>query len=1080
VVDNASTDGTREYLKKAASEHNNLKYIFNEENLGFAAGNNIGIKSTEADHYVLLNSDTIVTDQWLDKMAGFLEKNREIGMIGPVSNSVGNEQLINIEPEDTGEIIKRGLEWAEKYSDDFIYTSMLGFFCVMIRKDVIEKVGLLDEQYAFGMFEDDDYCLRVVNADYKLACHEGVFVYHRGSVGFKKMSDEGFKKLRKENMARFENKFNVKWTSKYNTLTFLNAVRQYMEKIDKSNVNNMKDKIYNRLSIINRFDFAALWESAVEKDDALHERSLLIEEINKALREKDDALHERSLLIEEINKALREKDDALHERASAIAERDSRINGLEHEVAETKRAVAIKDSQLYDKINELNRVYHSDFWKVASLYYRLRNDAPIISTLFKVVKVLKNEGLVECLRRIKSKLFTKVPASKEGQERLMPYDYNPYADIRQLKDIPVTVINKDYDAKNISTKFSLITTIFNESKNIVEFMESIEKQTLKPDELIIVDGGSTDDTVSLIEDFTKNTALNLRLIKPGRINIAAGRNVGIKECSNEIIVFTDAGCKLHDDFCKNLVGVFDEHDDADMVGGIYYPLKQNKYTCNFIPDFTNYTKWDTFLPSSRAIAVKKSICEKIGGYPEYLTLTGEDTLFDLNYRRASEKWYFSTKSFVYWSAPEDKEQSDRLAHSYIKGDGESGYGDFRFYDMFIDYKRNGRLPDRDIYKKQLEGFIDGRAKRSEIEIKKRKINGLVVILAGVPFADIGGGQRGTQLGLEFARNNYKVIFVNLYPSFGVKQDPIFFDIDYSLFEFYYINDFDIDETVERYKDILNKSMFIMEFPHPLFVPIIDHVRKKSKSAKIVYDYIDNWDSSLGGEWYTTETEQAIVKKSNRLLVSAKTLQDDLKLKTDKKSYLVPNSVNSHLFAPDKTHPRPDDLPNGKPVVLYVGSLYGDWFDWEVTEHSIKILDEFNFVFIGDYVHVPKANELNEKYGNAIFLGIKPQTSLPAYLTYSDVCTIQFKADHHISKYVNPLKIYEYLAMLKPVVATDMEELEGIPYIFISNDNDEFCRHLKDSINLDIDRDRIDNYISENNWGKRVSDIIDFTFNDSKR
>ena len=71
VVDNASTDNTREYLQQLQARQGNLKLIFNRENKGFPAGNNVGIRAAEADFYVLLNSDTRVTDYWLDKMLAF-------------------------------------------------------------------------------------------------------------------------------------------------------------------------------------------------------------------------------------------------------------------------------------------------------------------------------------------------------------------------------------------------------------------------------------------------------------------------------------------------------------------------------------------------------------------------------------------------------------------------------------------------------------------------------------------------------------------------------------------------------------------------------------------------------------------------------------------------------------------------------------------------------------------------------------------------------------------------------------------------------------------------------------------------
>ncbi len=87
VVDNASTDDTRDYLQQLQAQHANLKLILNRENKGFAGGNNAGIRAADADFYVLLNSDTRVTDHWLDKMLAFANEHPEVGLLGPVSNT---------------------------------------------------------------------------------------------------------------------------------------------------------------------------------------------------------------------------------------------------------------------------------------------------------------------------------------------------------------------------------------------------------------------------------------------------------------------------------------------------------------------------------------------------------------------------------------------------------------------------------------------------------------------------------------------------------------------------------------------------------------------------------------------------------------------------------------------------------------------------------------------------------------------------------------------------------------------------------------------------------------------------------
>ncbi|HPZ08938.1 MAG TPA: glycosyltransferase [Candidatus Eremiobacteraeota bacterium] len=275
VVDNFSTDGTRDYLLSVCNKYNNFRYILNDKNYGFSGGNNIGIRAAEGDYYILLNSDTIVTDYWLDKIDRFFEVHSEVGMAGPVSNSVGNEQCIYVKGKTEEEIMKEGILWAEKYSDHFFYTSMIGFFCVAIRKEVIDSVGFLDESYGLGMFEDDDYCFRVIEKGYKLACLEDVFIYHKGSISFKKY--DKLEELFHNNRKKFEDKFKIKWKSHYNTDSFIFVILHYMELMNDRNFLDIKEKIRNRLEIMKQFDYASkdlecrnFWKETLRQESLLN------------------------------------------------------------------------------------------------------------------------------------------------------------------------------------------------------------------------------------------------------------------------------------------------------------------------------------------------------------------------------------------------------------------------------------------------------------------------------------------------------------------------------------------------------------------------------------------------------------------------------------------------------------------------------------------------------------------------------------------------------------------------------------------------------------------------------------------
>jgi len=187
IVDNGSTDGTAEFLARYAEEYTNVKLIMNEDNKGYAAGNNQAIGKAQGEYVVLLNNDVVVTHGWLGRMIGHIEGSDETGMVGPVSNSVSGAQLIPQVPY--GNDLDRMHAFAEEIGNrnagkEEPCMRLVGF-CLLIRRQVLEIIGGLDEGYKTGNFEDDDLCLRSCVAGYKNIVAQDVFVHHFGSMAFK-------------------------------------------------------------------------------------------------------------------------------------------------------------------------------------------------------------------------------------------------------------------------------------------------------------------------------------------------------------------------------------------------------------------------------------------------------------------------------------------------------------------------------------------------------------------------------------------------------------------------------------------------------------------------------------------------------------------------------------------------------------------------------------------------------------------------------------------------------------------------------------------------------------------------------
>lgn len=641
--------------------------------------------------------------------------------------------------------------------------------------------------------------------------------------------------------------------------------------------------------------------------------------------------------------------------------------------------------------------------------------------------------------------------------------FDPYALIDPLKPIRFDVINKPFSGSCLP--FSCVTTVRNEAESIVEFLDSLAKQTVQPHQLVVVDGGSTDRTIELVRRWSVSAPFEVNLVEAGKVNIARGRNIGVEKVATGIIVFIDAGSVLKPDFCKELVGAFSTVRDLDVACGLYEASIQNEYSKQFVWDFDTID-FSTFLPSARAFAVKTETFRMTNGFPEYLTKTGEDTLFAIQLRQASKHWAVCSLARVIWDAPSNAQQASLLSFQYASGDGESGYGDFRAYPIALARDAsNTWLPQT-----WIDGYLAGRSQRALIEVERRGIDQLVVILSGVPFTDSGGGQRCSQMAMAFARRNCKVVFVNIYPSFEERR-KLYFDIDLSLFEFYALRDFNADNLADRYDRFDNLSvMVISEFPHPSLLSVIDVLKSRFKDRiTTVYDYIDNWQTSLGWEWYNEAIEHRFIRQSDVLVASAKTLQERLAERSGRNVALIENAVNDRLFFRQSSLDRPSDLPKGRNIVLYTGAMWGDWFDWDLLCACAKRLPSFDFVMVGG-VNPARQTEISQELENVHFLGLKPQRELPAYLLHANVGIIPF-IPGDVTNFVNPLKVYEYVAMGLPVVATQMAGIPNIPGVSISRSVDGFADAIKSWMEINPPREEMERFTKSNNWDTRILDLL---------
>ncbi|WP_425060460.1 hypothetical protein SCACP_11740 [Sporomusa carbonis] len=180
VVDNHSTDGTVEWLLC----QQDIRVILNDKNVGFPAGCNQGIKVANGNSILLLNNDTIVTPNWLSNLKKCLFSSDDIGAVGPITNCCSNFQSIPCEYYSIEEMICFARQVNISNPELWENRVRLIGYCLLIKAEVISKIGLLEEAFSPGNYEDDDYSLRIRNAGYRLVLCRDTFIHHFGGTSF--------------------------------------------------------------------------------------------------------------------------------------------------------------------------------------------------------------------------------------------------------------------------------------------------------------------------------------------------------------------------------------------------------------------------------------------------------------------------------------------------------------------------------------------------------------------------------------------------------------------------------------------------------------------------------------------------------------------------------------------------------------------------------------------------------------------------------------------------------------------------------------------------------------------------------
>lgn len=221
-------------------------------------------------------------------------------------------------------------------------------------------------------------------------------------------------------------------------------------------------------------------------------------------------------------------------------------------------------------------------------------------------------------------------------------------------------------------KITFACTVFNEEYGIGKFLDSILSQSVSPDEIIVVDGGSIDRTVEIVKEYQKKSKVPIKLIIKKGANIAKGRNTYMGEVKSGFLFSGDSGTRFEKDWIKKILKGFET--GADVVFGIYEPEKARttfeKIVNARVRDYSKYTEedWNREEPSNRQAAYRISSWKKVGKFPEWMNRADDAWMYE-KAKKIGLTFYAIRDAKVYWYPRRNLKQYLNLAYQDSVSDG---------------------------------------------------------------------------------------------------------------------------------------------------------------------------------------------------------------------------------------------------------------------------------------------------------------------------------------------------------------------------------------------------------------------------
>ncbi|MCO5190258.1 MAG: glycosyltransferase [Anaerolineae bacterium] len=253
-------------------------------------------------------------------------------------------------------------------------------------------------------------------------------------------------------------------------------------------------------------------------------------------------------------------------------------------------------------------------------------------------------------------------------------------------------------------RVSVIATVKNEGEALRRLLDSLVDQTVTPDEVVICDGGSTDETLEILREYQRWLPLKI-VLAPGS-NISQGRNRAIETATGEIIAATDAGVLLSPVWLEELIRPI-QTNEATVVSGWFEPDPYTDFevvmAATVLPEREDINP-QTFLPSSRSVAFCKTAWEAVGGYPEWLDYS-EDLVFDMALKEDVGNFAFAPGAVAYFRPRGSLRSFGKQYYNYARGDGKANLWPKRHAIRYATYLIALPLLLREIWRGKLVGWL---------------------------------------------------------------------------------------------------------------------------------------------------------------------------------------------------------------------------------------------------------------------------------------------------------------------------------------------------------------------------------------